>query len=401
MSRSEQPDPNAAGIASLVRAFELNDGFQTLLLAGPSEKVREFLIRAVGEASRARSCIVRWIGTVEEALESRADEPIVPVLLVMDLSTIGDVQLEARILRLAASRDTLRVRRQTTLVLAVADERRATLAKLAPDFWSTVSRQIVVHREDWPNFAAFEQWLSAANTAFHRRLTETSGSATRYRHGFYTLAYELDTVTDPPSLARLKAAMSRATGWTGWRPWWVPTDGSVRATSERELDCWMYSADGPFPDPAHSDYWRASPYGRFFLVRGYTEDSAAELPPGSALSLELQALRIGEALAHARQMAAELGGSGAWIHFHACWSGLGSRRLTDWPSEPTPPFPVSTTSVGTTAGNLVVPASRVDDEIASCVQTLLAPLYDAFLAERGEQDVATWIRRFLRGAPQS
>jgi hypothetical protein len=78
--------------------------------------------------------------------------------------------------------------------------------------------------------------------------------------------------------------MLRHTGWpewtvieqNGWRPALV--DGGLQA----------FLADNSetlISDPAHADFWRAMPDGRFLLIRGYIEDATDEVAPGKVLDL--------------------------------------------------------------------------------------------------------------------
>jgi hypothetical protein len=60
-------------------------------------------------------------------------------------------------------------------------------------------------------------------------------------------------------------------------------------------------------DAAHCDFWRAAPTGRFFLMRGYQEDSQEAVAPGTIIDVTLPIWRLSEGLLHAARMAAALG----------------------------------------------------------------------------------------------
>jgi hypothetical protein len=82
-----------------------------------------------------------------------------------------------------------------------------------------------------------------------------------------------------------------------------------------------------FNDAAHSDFWRASPQGLMYLLRGYDEDAMQRVPPGSSLELILPVWRVGEIVLHAEQLAAALGEGETTVILHFQWEGLAGRRL--------------------------------------------------------------------------
>jgi hypothetical protein len=101
----------------------------------------------------------------------------------------------------------------------------------------------------------------------------------------------------------------------------------------------MQSVARPYPDSAHADFWRASPEGRMFLLRGYIEDSVqtlAGLPsldgrkiePGKTFDLENTTWSIGECFLHAVNVASLLApGRDVRLHLQARWYGVAGRRL--------------------------------------------------------------------------
>jgi hypothetical protein len=63
----------------------------------------------------------------------------------------------------------------------------------------------------------------------------------------------------------------------------IPAHGAV--------ECWLIETK--FRDPAHSDFWRASPQAKMFLLRGYEDDSHPDdVAPGSIFDIRLENRRV-------------------------------------------------------------------------------------------------------------
>jgi hypothetical protein len=386
-------------VSKLVRAVELNERFQFLVITGKNgTEIGAFIGDFLGGVAKMRPCVVQWCDSIQSLVDlSREAAVDLNSLHILDLSSSDPASLEGTLRKLNGQRDALAGHKRTTIVIALTDPQRSKLAEYAPDLWSTVTITVLVPRADWPDTDRFGAWIDSSRLALDKLVLAEPSAAPRYRDGTCVFAYELDPQVST-SFVGLRAAMSRATGWTGWRPWWVPPDNvhTVGATDEGDLECWMYDENGAFPDPAHSDYWRANPCGRFFLVRGYLEDSVPNLKPGSKISPEIQILRVGEALAHAQQIGRLLAGRDSWVHFVVGWTGLRGRHLTGWPSEPTHPVP-QVTSVGSLRASAVTTLGALAEDLPSVVHHLVSPLLDAFFEELSLDTVTRTIQRFRQG----
>jgi hypothetical protein len=82
-------------------------------------------------------------------------------------------------------------------------------------------------------------------------------------------------------------------------------------------------------DAAHPDFWRPSPQGMMYLLRGYAEDSTSDFAPGKVFDLTLPVWRVGECLLHAKRFAAKLADGPSSV-IRAVWSGLRGRILRPW-----------------------------------------------------------------------
>lgn len=205
--------------------------------------------------------------------------------------------------------------------------------------------------------------------------------------GRYELDYALLGDFDQPSLADLLEMLRQAVGrHSSWPEFWVPTRRELEpVVFDDAIDCWI---GAPFPergyhDSAHADFWRASPQGRTFLLRGYAEDSAEILAgqgiePGTTFDVTMPTLRIGECLLHAASLASLIApGRELRVLFRMRWYGLAGRRIT---------------SIGGTrmilaehvsrqdeyGAEITIDVARIADNLPEIVYPLLAPLYERF-----------------------
>jgi len=164
-------------------------------------------------------------------------------------------------------------------------------------------------------------------------------SPARFPNGFYRIDYWLEGDLKIPELGAFERILEKAVvRKTGWPPFWLPTREEIRPYQiDGAIECWLapQSADleRGFSDPAHCDFWRASPTGNMFLIRGYQEDGSETFPPRSILDTTLPLWRMGEVLLHAERLASLLRkkrSSSVVIHFRAMFTGLGGRVLRSW-----------------------------------------------------------------------
>ena len=162
---------------------------------------------------------------------------------------------------------------------------------------------------------------------------------------------------------------------TGWPVWVVMHRDELRPVLHQgTIECWL--KDTRFGDAAHSDFWRATPDGRAFLLRGYQEDTFEGIEPGTAFELTLPIWRVGECLLHAARMAREL--DGTRVELSMKWKGLQGRHLTTRASEHHfvgGHFVCRQRSATTT---VEVEVATVEDLLSELVRELVEPLFAAF-----------------------
>lgn len=232
--------------------------------------------------------------------------------------------------------------------------------------------------------AALERWTSDCEQIWRQKIaTLPAESPSRCPHGSFTLAYQLDG-TKRPSLAELLEILRDAPKLTGWNTWWVPTRQEIAPyISDNAIECWIggdTSEHQDHRDAAHSDFWRVSPDGLAFLLRGYQEDgdhaAGAGIEPGTIFEPTLPIWRVGEGLLHSLYLATRLQAN--TVRFAVRYTGLRGRRFNQWAQ----PMDFAW-AAGISKDDSVEQARHVGIEalganLVEVVQSLLSPLYERF-----------------------
>jgi transcriptional regulator with XRE-family HTH domain len=231
---------------------------------------------------------------------------------------------------------------------------------------------------------SFERWQSLTADL-------PAGNPGRFPDGFYRIDYclegELKHFTSSQFEQVLRQAVTRYTGW----PVFLVTDRHEFEPKEVDgaVEVWIkpddYVERTLTSDPAHCDYWRAVPSGRFFLIRGYQEDSQETFPPHSIFDTTLPTWRLGEVLLHAERTAA-LMAKGAptdiTVKLRVLYTGMQGRQLRNWAN------PLSgMTLVGRPARSdevlleAEIPAESIKERLAEHLLPLVSALYERFDVE--------------------
>ena len=161
----------------------------------------------------------------------------------------------------------------------------------------------------------------------------------RFLHGYYNFAYEIVGDVRQTTLAQLPDVIrASAVRYTGWPPFWYPTREGIKPYPvDGAVECWLGDdTERPLErlDTHHSDFWRISPDGCAYLLRGYQEDSGnlesagrGTVAPGKVFSVTLPIWRLGETLLQAERLAANLFEGPTTIRFAAKYTGLQGRSL--------------------------------------------------------------------------
>lgn len=251
-----------------------------------------------------------WQGLVDEALRRRKAEGMTQrehaALAGVSIPTIAAFEKGERTLTLAKAFDILRV-------VGLIEEEAADGAQNA-------------FVKD-----SFERW---------RRLVDNlpKDAPGRFPHGWYRIDYclegDLRTVGLTEYENLLRKAELRRTGWPVFL--FLTKSGLAPREVDGAIECWLAAPGverGAFVDAAHSDYWRAVPPGRQFLLRGHQEDGQETFPPGTVFDSTLPIWRLGEALLHAEKLATLLRkdeSAPVTVRFRSIYTGLSGRVLRSW-----------------------------------------------------------------------
>ena len=185
-----------------------------------------------------------------------------------------------------------------------------------------------------------EKWISGSRKRWCALVNELpSDSGARFPHGCYNFAYEIVGEPRGLGLAQLPDVLvASVVRHTGWPPFWYPTRrGIAPYPIDGTVECWL-GKDPRLPDeerdPAKCDFWRISPDGLAYLLRGYQEDGrdllragAARIDFGSVFDVTLPVWRLGEALLQAQRLAGNLFHEPTTIKYVARYEGLKGRSL--------------------------------------------------------------------------
>lgn len=228
----------------------------------------------------------------------------------------------------------------------------------------------------------FDRWASLVAT-FPRDV------GPRFPHGFYNYAYEIVGDVRPITLAHLPEIIrSSGVRYTGWPPFWYPTRAEIEPYPiDGVVECWLggdTQTPAPSRDAAHSDFWRISPDGLAYLLRGYQEDRSdlrrshlGDVAPGTVLDVTLPVWRVGETLLQAERLASNLCEGPSSIRFSAKYTGLRGRSLVSMSDMRCIPEG-SMSRQSETDLEVRVETQAIAPNLPEVVHTLLHPLYALF-----------------------
>jgi transcriptional regulator with XRE-family HTH domain len=223
--------------------------------------------------------------------------------------------------------------------------------------------------------AEMDAWDRRCRSRLKKRIADELGDVgTVYDSGTWSVSYRIPDVTLP--LSELRDALVAVEGReTGWPPWWVPTREGIQP--ERRggaIECWF--RDDAVRNYGHSDFWRAEPELKLFLLRGYQEDGITGTP-GSALDPVLPVWRVAESLLHSARMARHVNADD--IEFFVRWDGLESRELRIVTDEPRDYFrPGNVARDDSVATFVRTSPEEIDRDLPSVVRALVSSLFDVF-----------------------
>lgn len=202
-----------------------------------------------------------------------------------------------------------------------------------------------------------------------------------FPHGYYEMGFALAGAQPAGGLADLKDRLRHArriklTGWTPFldmtTPEWTPYphQNFVEAWVGRPL------AGRADHDASHSDFWRASPAGSLYTIRGYAEDALENRPRGQLFDITLPVWRIAEGVLFARRLSETYEDVDAmliWCRF----TGLMGRRLISITGNRAV-FGDEVSGTDEIAMEAQATPQQIDDNLVEVMHQLLTPLYERF-----------------------
>ena len=243
-----------------------------------------------------------------------------------------------------------------------------------PAVQSVAGPQVEVKKrlDNWTN-SAVRRWKELVNEKL------ASEKPSRYMHGVWSAAYCITGVIEQQDLSKFRDILQKVSGHeTGWPPWWLPSRKEIEPyVYDGLIECWM--VESYFGDASHSDFWRASPEGIMFLLRGYQEDDAKDsIKPGTFLDLTIPVWRVGECLLHAKRLSALLAGDSSSINFRVSWEGLGGRHLKAWADRGRDVREDRIAKQDKVVAEHSFESNEITTNLPEIVQLLTAPLYEVF-----------------------
>jgi transcriptional regulator with XRE-family HTH domain len=209
----------------------------------------------------------------------------------------------------------------------------------------------------------------------------------RFPNGSYRIDYALDGDMKDIELHKFAEVVEKAiVHHTGWPLFLQARRGELAPYPiDGVLECWIRPGEGnfdrPFYDAAHCDFWRGSPLGRMFLIRGYQEDGQETIPAGTIFDTTLPIWRIGEAFLHAARLNSLIAKEPekTTVRLRILYTGLTGRDLRAWASRQSVDYfggGRSRSDEALLEG--VALAARIHDNLAEYVYPLVSSLFERF-----------------------
>jgi hypothetical protein len=232
-----------------------------------------------------------------------------------------------------------------------------------------------------------DAFVAAARGAWETLIKDLPGDApARCPLGHYELDYALLGDFAKPSLGELLEKLRLAVAHrSSWPEFWVPTRDEIRPiVKDGTVQCWLGTTAMGERDAGHVDFWRASPQGRMFLLRGYFEDIGGwpdhRVEPGTIIDIRAPVWRAAECLDHARILGSLLAaGQEFKVLFRARWYGLAGRQLSSF--DPWQSFFMRagrTSQQDEFAVETTLDVGQIADNLPEIIHPLLKPLYELF-----------------------
>jgi hypothetical protein len=246
-----------------------------------------------------------------------------------------------------------------------------------------------------------DQWIEESTARWLSILQQLPvAHPARFPLGYYRFAYQLRGQFGRPSLTRLRDMLAAAEVRFSWPHWSVYTREELRpAPVDDTIECWLGRRENSGEStPDELDYWRVSPAGRAYSIRGLNEDSHPDLvQPGTGFDISAPTRRLADGLTHASNLARQLGMQAGQIDFDLLWSGLAGRRLVSNVNPNRRLHNVYRTRQPQYQRRFSVPTENLLERLPEVVNAALRPMYETFdffslPADLTIREIAAWRR---------
>jgi hypothetical protein len=230
------------------------------------------------------------------------------------------------------------------------------------------------------------QWIADSRARWSELITRLPDGATeKCPHGYMWYAFELGGDVRGLSNAELSCVLRAAeVNHSGWPPFWYPTRRGIAAYPYAGLvECWIGgdTEDGfPAHGAGHADFWRVSPDGLGFFLRGYREDDLSGgkgMPeqPGTWIEVEWPVAVTAEVVFYIGSLATHLVDGPASVRLFAGYTGMDGRQLHSVGGRY---FHARTARQAEVELNSSFNVDAIDPNITEIVHQFLNPLYAIF-----------------------
>jgi hypothetical protein len=233
--------------------------------------------------------------------------------------------------------------------------------------------------------------LPATDSELLRKFTEASLTAWRelnaslgnehagkIKHGHYYFSARVSGTSKALDASEILKALEQAHKYTGWPALAILHQADTRPKMVGGgLQAW--TAKAPFPSASCADFWRITPAGEFFLLRGYDEDDLEasggpnQRAAGTGLEPTLPVWRLGEFLLRLSVVASAMFEPGFEVSVECQWTGLKGRKTFSFGLRRFFGSAESAEETVTTSGKFS--QAMLQDLPADVVKQLTAPLY--------------------------
>ena len=224
-----------------------------------------------------------------------------------------------------------------------------------------------------------EQWKALVQS-------EPKNAPYCFPDGYYEFAIGLVVAQPPIGLAELKDRLAVAQGVqeSGWPPFMeIGVEELNPYPSDGGIDAWIGhpSPKKIFNDPSHADFWRASPSGELYIIRGYWEDgvewaSTPQPNSGAVITVNVSVIRVWECLRFTSRFMRAFDDVEEVV-VRCQYTGLSGRTLVD-SLEAAFSFGLGVSHVDKVALSGQYTLQQLEDNMPEVLRHLMAPLFEHF-----------------------